>query len=74
MELIPDLDIFTVRNQASTTSSRRRHWMAARRKTGSNEIVVSGRLYRGAEPIDVWATVRLAKGPEDSGEAEPATF
>ncbi|MDH3744142.1 MAG: D-alanyl-D-alanine carboxypeptidase/D-alanyl-D-alanine-endopeptidase [Acidobacteriota bacterium] len=57
VELLPDLDIFTVRNQASTTSSRRRHWLAAKRRAGSNEIVVSGRLYRHVEPIDVWVTV-----------------
>ncbi len=61
VELIPELapgrEIFAVKTLATTTSSRRRHWLAMRRTTGSNEIVVSGRIYRGAEPFDTWVTV-----------------
>ena len=57
IELVPELPLFTVRSSAVTTSSARRHWIAVDRASGTNEIKVAGRIYRGADPVETWVTV-----------------
>ncbi len=57
VELVPDVPILGVRNLAGTTSSARRHNVSVFRAPGGDEILVSGRVYRYAKPVDAWVTV-----------------
>lgn len=57
VELVPDVSILTVRNIAGTTSSARRHAVNVFRAPDSDEILVSGDVYRNAEPVEAWVTV-----------------
>jgi D-alanyl-D-alanine carboxypeptidase/D-alanyl-D-alanine-endopeptidase (penicillin-binding protein 4) len=57
VELVPDVPVVSVRNIARTISSRRGHRVAIYREPGSNEVVVGGKIYRRARPVEAWITV-----------------
>jgi len=57
VETVPDLDMFEVRNEATTTSSSKSHVVSINRLNGSNVIQVKGRIYRSAAPVESWVTV-----------------
>ncbi len=57
VRVLPDLDIFTIRNTAVTTSSPRRHKLAVDRRPGTNIIEVGGMLLARSRPIEVWVSV-----------------
>lgn len=57
VELEPDLGLFRVINQASTTSSQRSHTIGVYREPDSNEILVKGSVYTRAQPLEAWVTV-----------------
>ncbi len=57
IELVPDVPVVRIRNMAGTTSSARRHSVSVFRAPDSDEVIVSGRVYRYAQPVDAWVTV-----------------
>jgi len=57
VELVPDLGLFRVVSQVSTTASRRRHYVVVQREAGSSEIQVRGSVYLGGDPAEAWVTV-----------------
>ncbi len=57
IELIPDVPVVKLRNEAGTTSSVRRHAVSIYRAPGSDEVIVKGRVYRHANPVEAWVTV-----------------
>lgn len=58
VEVVPDLPLFTVRNEARTTDSRRQHRVGVSRILESNVLRVTGRVWRKAGPVEAWVTVR----------------
>ncbi len=57
VELAPGPPQLEIRNRATTTSSARRHRVSIHRPAGSRTVEVSGRVYRGADPVEAWVTV-----------------
>lgn len=57
VKLVPDLGLFRVVAQVSTTSSRRRQRITVKREPGSHQITVSGRVYRRGPAAEAWVTV-----------------
>jgi D-alanyl-D-alanine carboxypeptidase/D-alanyl-D-alanine-endopeptidase (penicillin-binding protein 4) len=57
VEVEPELPIFSVRNVALTTDSRRRHTVAIARAPDRNELRVSGSVWRRAKPLEAWVAV-----------------
>ena len=58
VEVIPDLPLFTVLNEARTTDAARQQAVGVSRRLDSNVLRVSGRIYRRSEPVEAWVTVR----------------
>jgi len=57
VEMVPDLQIFEVRNAAQTISSSRQHKVMVDRVNGSNVLTVSGSVFQYAAPVESWVTV-----------------
>ncbi len=57
VEVVPDVPVVRVLNQARTTSSVRRHQVNVFRAPDSEEVLVSGQVYRNARPVEAWITV-----------------
>ena len=56
IQTLPELPLFEVRNLAKTIGSAKRHWVAVSR-AGSEQLTVSGSVYRRAAPVESWIAV-----------------
>jgi D-alanyl-D-alanine carboxypeptidase/D-alanyl-D-alanine-endopeptidase (penicillin-binding protein 4) len=58
VEVLPRIDHLAVNNRARTVSSGRGAGLGVLRAQGSDELVVTGGVRRGAQPAETWVTVR----------------
>lgn len=58
VELVPNLPLFTIRNLARTTDSRRRNVIAVSRAADRDEIKISGAVWQKSGTLEAWVAVR----------------
>ena len=58
VELVPRLPLFTVKNLARTTDSRRRHVVGVARSADGNQITISGAVWRKSGTLEAWVAVK----------------
>ncbi|HEX4952563.1 MAG TPA: D-alanyl-D-alanine carboxypeptidase/D-alanyl-D-alanine-endopeptidase [Thermoanaerobaculia bacterium] len=57
VELVPDLKLYRLVANVTTTESRKSHWLAIQREPESGEIRVSGKVWSRAKPFEEWVSV-----------------